>query len=272
MNKLNKKTTILIFSGSILGIVIILLIVATLLKPKQEDKYETVNLRELNYGFLNMDTPFYYYNREDYKTIIGADLSEFNKNVDFQKLKDQGIEFIFIRLGWRGYLEPILHLDDKFEEYYKQAKELDIKLGVYFFSQAISEDEAIEEANFVIDTLKDKEINFYVAYDLESIEDSRARTNSLSKEERSNNAIAFAETIKENGYEPIIYANFDWMNNYYDSRVKENYPIWFAQYNYMPRYNGEFIIWQYGSGFLIDGVSLNGVDLNMMVERKEETN
>lgn len=231
---------------------------------------EIINLSDINKESLDMTGNFYHYDELGYRTVIGVDLSEHNKEVNFKKLKDQGIEFAFIRLGWRGYIVPDLHLDAKFEEYYKNAKEAGIKIGVYFFSQAITEDEAKEEARFVIDNLANKEIDLYVAFDYESIEASDARTNNLTKHQRTNNARAFLTAIEESSYSPMLYTNMYWIKFHYDYLLLTEYPIWYAQYSRTPQYTGKHIIWQYATEMIIDGVSgRDGTDLNLMIIKED---
>lgn len=235
------------------------------------NKEDTVfNIAEIDMNSLDMNVDFYHYYKIGYKTIIGVDLSEHNKDVDFVKLKDQGIEFVFLRIGWRGYVDPILHLDNRFEEYYAKAKEVGIKVGVYFFSQAINENEAIEEAQFVIDNLKDKPIDMYIAYDCETIDNDTARTDDLTKKQATLDAFAFLDTISNAGYNPILYTNYSWIKKYYETKLLNSYPIWFAQYSRNPQYKGNHIIWQYDSGAVVDGVSgEDGVDLNLMIIKED---
>lgn len=236
-----------------------------------KNKEDTVfNLAEINMDSLDMGADFYHYYKLGYKTIIGVDLSEHNKDVDFIKLKDQGVKFAILRIGWRGYADPILHLDNRFEEYYEKAKEVGIKIGVYFFSQAINEKEAIEEAQFVLENLKDKPIDMYIAYDCESIDNDIARTDDLTKKQATLDAFAFLNTVADAGYSPILYTNYSWIKNYYETDLLVSYPVWYAQYSRNPQYKGNHIIWQYASSMVLDGVSgEDGVDLNLMIIKED---
>lgn len=230
-----------------------------------------VNINDIDYDSLNMDNSFYSYEKEDYRASIGLDLSEYNKEVDFYNLKEQGVEFVILRIGWRGYYNPTLHIDKRFEEYYNNAKEVGLKIGVYFFSQAISVSEARQEANFVIENLKEKPIDFYVAYDCETIDSSIARTNKLDRAQATVNAKTFLYLIEEAGYQPMLYTNMDWIKNYYKPTILKEYPVWYAQYSRKPQYHGNHIIWQYASGMTIDGISgENGTDINLMILKEEE--
>lgn len=231
---------------------------------------EIYNIAAIDMNSLDMSQDFYHYDQIGYKTIIGVDLSEHNKDVDFNVLKQQGIEFAFLRLGWRGYVDPTIHLDARFEEYYKKAKDSGIQIGVYFFSQAISKQEAKEEAEYVIENIQDKEIDLYVVYDYETIESKLARTTKLSKSERTNNAREFLSTIEEYGYKPMLYTNMYWIKYNYDFLLLLDYPIWFAQYSKSPQYKGNHIIWQYATEMELDGVSSkDGADLNLMIIKED---
>ena len=231
---------------------------------------EIYNIAEIDLQNLDMDSDIYHYYKIGFKTIIGVDLSEHNKEVDFEEIKKQGVEFVILRLGWRGYLNPEIHLDKYFEEYYQKAKDAGLNIGVYFFSQAINEEEAIEEAQFVIDNLSDKTIDLYVAYDYESIDNDTARTDDLTRHQATQNAYAFLNTISNAGYEPILYTNYNWIKYHYEFGILFDYPIWYAQYSKKPQYRGKYIIWQYATSVPLNGISSNdGVDLNLMIIKED---
>lgn len=267
--KLGKAYKILFLILTPIAIIslIVSILVFNYLNSKQD---EIFNIGDIKLRYLDMSEDFYHYYQVGYKTVIGVDLSEHNKDVDFNELKKQGVEFAFLRLGWRGYQDPILHLDARFEEYYQKAKESGIDIGIYFFSQAINETEAIEEAQFVIDNLINKNIDLYVAYDCETIDDDTARTDELTKKQTTLNAIAFLDTILEAGYEPILYTNYDWIQNHYEAEILQKYPIWYAQYSKKPQYKGKHIIWQYATAMKLNGVSgEDGTDLNLMIIKED---
>lgn len=278
MNKEKKnirKPLLIIFVILIMTIIIVAISLIILVDENTEPEYieKIYNINDINYELLNMNNDFYQYYKEGYRAVIGLDLSEHNKEVDFNILKEQGIEFVILRLGWRGYYDPSIHIDKRFEEYYEKASETGLKIGVYFFSQAISVSEVRQEANFVIENLKDKTIDFYVAYDCESINSSIARTNALTMEQATINAKTFLYLVEEAGYTPMLYTNMDWIKNYYKPTLLKEYPIWYAQYSRKPQYRGNHIIWQYASGMNVEGVSgENGTDLNLMILKKEEAN
>ena len=207
------------------------------------------------------------YEDENYYSLNGIDVSEHQGEIDFSTLKDQGIEFVYLRLGYRSYGDGSLHLDACFEENYQKAKEAGLLIGVYFFSQAINEKEAIDEAYFVKDNLKGKSIDLHVVYDLEDISYDTSRMSNTSKEVRVNNAMSFAAKIKDLGYEPMIYTNLHWTYEYYDLSYILNYPIWYAQYNAYPENYFPIKIWQYSESGILEGIDTK-VDLNMMLVEK----
>ncbi|MCI5773308.1 MAG: glycoside hydrolase family 25 protein [Erysipelotrichaceae bacterium] len=194
---------------------------------------------------------------------LGIDLSMHQSTVDFSLLKQQGIEFVFLRLGYRGYQSGELHLDKTFEKYYAEAKKYDLDVGVYFFSQAIDEKEAIEEANFVIKHLKNKTLDLPIAYDLEKIDyDENYRTKDLSIETKTQNALAFCGRLLYKDYQPMIYLNQDIANTFYDLEKIYNYDIWYAQYRSAPTYPYHYKYWQFSDKGKINGIK-EEVDLNL---------
>ncbi|MCF0114983.1 MAG: lysozyme [Erysipelotrichaceae bacterium] len=258
---------ILILAGAI-----ILFLVGSLLLPKKEvaPDYSLVDQTEANipatpydYTKFNRNTTYLTYEDDNYTSITILDVSTHNKEIDWQQVKAAGIDYAFIRLGYRGYQEGILHVDDTFEYNYKEAKKAGVSLGIYFFSQSISEEEAMDEAFFVIDNLKDKEIDLPVVYDLEDIPGTAARVDNLEHELYTKMALAFCQKIEAAGYQPMIYTNKYWSEVFYDLPLIYNYPIWYAQYSYQPEYYYAFDIWQYSCTSKVPGVSTD-CDLSIM--------
>lgn len=195
---------------------------------------------------------------------LGVDLSYHNEMIDWDKLASSGVEFVMLRCGYRGYTEGGLVKDEKFDEYAKEANRVGLKLGVYFFTQAITEEEAIEEADFVLDLVKDYEISYPIAIDTEYVDDDEARTNTseIEDEERSNMIIAFCERIKEAGYCPMIYASENWMRRDMDLELLNQYDFWVAQYQEENDFLYDFTIWQYTDTGSVPGID-EEVDLNI---------
>ena len=195
---------------------------------------------------------------------LGIDLSYHNEMVDWDKLATTGVEFVMLRCGYRGYTEGGLVKDEKFEEYAAEANRVGIKLGVYFFTQAITKEEALEEADFVLDLIKDYQIDYPVAIDTEYVSDESARTNTteIEDEDRSEFLIAFCERIKEEGYYPVIYASENWMRRDMDLELLNQYDFWVAQYQEENDFLYDFTIWQYTEEGSIPGID-EAVDLNI---------
>lgn len=206
------------------------------------------------------------YRNEDGEKIshLGIDLSYHNQMVDWDKLASSGVEFVMLRCGYRGYTEGGLVKDEKFEEYAAEANRVGIALGVYFFTQSVTVDEAKEEANFVLDLIKDYDISYPVALDTEYVNDESARTNETEIEDdlRSEMAIAFCERIKEAGYYPIIYSSENWIRRNMNLEMLSDYDFWAAQYQEENDFLYDFTIWQYTEKGSIPGVN-EDVDLDI---------
>lgn len=202
---------------------------------------------------------------------LGLDLSYHDKSVDWDQLAASGVEFVMLRCGYRGYTEGGLIKDEKFDEYAAEANRVGIKLGVYFFTQSITVEEAEKEADFVLDLIKDYDISYPVALDSEQIEDPEARTNTaeISDDLRSEMAIAFCERIKEEGYYPMIYASENWMRRNMNLEMLNEYDFWAAQYQPQNDFLYDFTIWQYTDSGAVPGVS-GAVDLDIsMIDYSE---
>lgn len=233
------------------------------------DIHETVTyLTEHNYDLnkLYKDGEFYHYEDDNYISLVGIDISQHQRDIDFNSVKNAGVDFVVIRLGWRGYSEGKIHLDDRFEEYYEQASEVGLKIGFYFFSQAINEKEAIEEAEFVLRYIKNKKFDLPIVYDYEDASPV-GRIAKLNREEKTKNAIAFLERIKRNNYHPMLYTSLYWVRYCYEIEKIMNYDIWFAQYYDYPQYPYPFSIWQYSETGKVDGIETD-CDLDIMFIKK----
>lgn len=205
------------------------------------------------------------YTGEEYSCRLGIDVSYHQGDIDWDAVKSAGYDFAFLRIGYRGYgTKGIIGLDERFHENIKEAQAAGMDVGVYFFAQAINEDEAIEEANFVIETLKDYDLQLPVVYDPESILHTEARTDDVTKEQFTKNAIAFCETISDAGYEPMLYCNMLWEAYNLDLTQLSDYPIWYADYESLPQTPYHFDYWQYTNTGHVDGIS-GEVDLNIQL-------
>lgn len=192
---------------------------------------------------------------------LGIDVSKWNKTIDWEKVKDAGIEFAIIRCGYRGASSGALVLDPMYEENIKRAIEADIPVGVYFFTQAVDEVEAVEEASMVISLIEDYDVDYPVFLDSESA-GGLGRADGLDNAERTKCHRAFLETIASAGYETGIYASKNWLNNQLDMTQVSQYKTWLAEYADAPTYDRYYHMWQYTSKGSVDGIETR-VDLNL---------
>ncbi|MCR5278966.1 MAG: glycoside hydrolase family 25 protein [Lachnospiraceae bacterium] len=229
------------------------------------------------------DTGLLHYTNVDgnVTSYIGIDVSTFQKKIDWEKVKAAGVDFAIIRCAFRGYgADGKLVEDNMFKSHMDGAKSVGINIGVYFYTQATSEDEAVEEANMALDLIKPYKINGPVVIDVEYAGDT-ARTKDLTNTERTDFIIAFCETVKNAGYRPMIYANMKYFVRMMEFERLEDYGKWYANYNelYDPAkitsiwafndplyFPYEYDIWQYTDTGHIDGISGN-VDLNVLFEK-----
>lgn len=162
------------------------------------------------------------YADEKYTSRLGIDVSYHQGEIDWKKVKAAGYDFAFIRIGYRGYAEAgTVNADIRFDEYIQQAQNAGLDVGVYFFSQAVNEEEAREEAKFVLDHLSGYNLQLPVVFDPESILDDDARTDHVSGEQFTKNTEAFCSAIEAAGYDAMIYSNMLWEAYELDL---ENYP------------------------------------------------
>jgi len=200
----------------------------------------------------------------DGKTVTkqGIDVSSFQGEIDWQKVKEDGIDFAIIRLGYRGYGTGKMVLDDYFEANINGALDAGLEVGVYYFSQAISEEEAVEEAQVVLENIKNYHLTYPIIYDAEEIVTDEARTDGLTVHQLTDNAIAFCEYIEAAGYQSMIYSNKRWLLTKLDLERLIDYDIWFAGYINIPEYPYDFKMWQYSESGSVNGIDGN-VDMNI---------
>ena len=200
---------------------------------------------------------------DNYTSRLGVDVSEHQGYIDWQTLKDNGFSFAFIRLGYRGYgQEGRICLDKEFHRNIQNAQAAGFDVGVYFFAQAINEEEAREEADFVLQNLQGYTLQLPVVYDPESILDDEARTDNVSGEQFTKNTEVFCSAVAEAGYDPMIYANMLWEAFELDLEKLSEYPLWYADYEPAPQTPYHFRFWQYTNVGQVPGITGNA-DLNI---------
>ena len=228
----------------------------------------TPDPRYLNdYDWENMDgsDQFWVYEDEHYKSEIGIDVSVHNEEIDWQEVKKAGVKFAFVRVGYRGYETGQVHEDVLYHQNMKGAAEAGIDLGVYFFSQAKTVEEAEEEARFVLYEIKDYGIRFPIAYDMEEVTD-HDRIIDLTTEERTEIARAFCQVIKDAGYDAIVYGSENWLTYKINmADLQDDFPFWLASYHKVSvstDFPYVFDIWQYNNTGEIPGIDKD-TDLNI---------
>ncbi len=192
----------------------------------------------------------------------GIDVSRHQGTIDWQKVAADGVEFAFIRVALRGYGTGKLVEDEYFEANVKGAINAGIKVGVYIYSQAINEEEVLEEAAFVLEKIAPYKIECPVVYDVEMVSGADGRMNRLTAEERTNLAALFCQTIENAGYKPMIYHNMEMAALKINLEELEAYDKWFAYYNSNFYYPYQYDVWQYSEKGKIDGID-GDVDLNI---------
>lgn len=164
----------------------------------------------------------------DYRTLRGVDVSEHQHRVDWGQVARSGVDYAYIRLGRRGYTEGGLFLDPFYHTNMSGASAAGLRRGVYFFSQAVTVQEAIEEARFVLENLGGQPLDLPIVFDWEKIDSADSRTLSLPRETRTDCAVAFCETIRAAGYAPAVYFNRNLGYYGYDLSRLTDYSFWFA--------------------------------------------
>lgn len=191
--------------------------------------------------------------------VLGIDVSKWNKDIDWEAVKESGVRFVIIRCGYRGSKTGVLVEDPYFRQNIQGAKDAGLKVGVYFFTQAINQAEAVEEASMVLSLTEGYELDYPIFIDTEG---SGGRADTLDTATRTAVCEAFCETVEQAGQKAGVYASRNWYYNNVDDDVLSQYTIWVAEYRKEPLYTGRYDIWQYTSSGQIDGIS-GRVDLNL---------
>ena len=195
------------------------------------------------------------------QSVLGIDVSEWQDTIDWQQVKAAGVEFAMIRVGWRGSEQGVLMEDICAQANYAGATAAGIKVGAYFFSQAISVEEATEEANYMLGLIKDWNVEMPVVYDWEFI-DAQSRTGNMDPRTLTDCTKAFCDTVAKAGYQPMVY--FNTSHSYDNIYIREltDYPFWLARYDTVLNYPYKINMWQYTETGSVPGISTN-VDINL---------
>lgn len=190
----------------------------------------------------------------------GIDVSKYQGNIDWGAVAASGINFAIIRVGYRGSSSGALIQDPNFKKNISGATKAGIKVGLYFFTQAVNEAEAVEEASMAMSLASGYKVTYPIFIDTERASDGRA--NGLSKSARTAVVKAFCQTIRNGGYKAGVYASKSWYANQLNASALNGYCIWVAQYNSSCTYSGKYDMWQYSSKGSVSGIKGN-VDMNI---------
>ena len=206
-----------------------------------------------------------------YETLLGVDVSEHQHEIDWKKVANSGVDFAYIRIGRRGYTEGGLYDDPWFESNYEGAVKAGLQVGVYFYSQAVNVDEALEEARFVLDALDGRKLDLPIVFDWEKIDNEDAeiaRTRGLGMELRTDCAVAFCDAVHSAGYEACVYFNRNLGYYGFDLSRLTDYSFWFAlpiapPELCWPSFYYKMDIWQFSFSDTVPGIE-GETDMNLM--------
>ncbi len=198
--------------------------------------------------------------------LAGIDVSSFQGEIDWQQVRDAGVEFAMIRLGYRGYVSGELDMDDNFETNMAGAASVGIPVGVYFFSQALNDEEAVEEAEYVLEHLQGRDLQYPVIFDWEEVA-ADARTDEMNMVLLTGCAKAFCETVEQAGYEAGVYFNQEYGYMQMNLQSLKDYYFWLAEYRENPTFYYDFQMWQYTNEGILPGIP-EKVDLNIAFVKK----
>ena len=215
-------------------------------------------------GYQNIDGFKYYFDSQGVlSSKVGIDVSAYQSSINWNAVKNSGVEFVIIRVGYTGWGTGSINLDSRFNSHIEGALAAGLDVGVYYYSQAITTAEAKKEADFVAEKIAPyrNRISYPVVFDTESTGEG-GRGDKLTKAARTQIANSFCMRIIENGYTPMIYANLSWLNNNLDMNLLSPYMVWVAQYYSVNQYAKPYKCWQYTSSGRVNGINGN-VDMNI---------
>ncbi|MCR5117460.1 MAG: hypothetical protein K6A97_08135 [Lachnospiraceae bacterium] len=217
-------------------------------------KYITKNIYDYT-NLYNQDGIMEYSKNGHVISSFGVDISKDQDYVDFNKLKKAGCDFVMIRVGQRGYTSGQITIDEYFEDNIRRASQAGLEIGVYFWSQAVTEEEAIEEAQFVIDNVKDYTLVYPVAFVMQYPEEGTARVEALTRADKTTVTRAFLKKIEEAGYKSVVYGDKAWLIKYLElNKVVSDYDVWLSEEGDLPTYPYEYTMWQYNKKGSISGI------------------
>ena len=192
-------------------------------------------------------------------TMIGIDVSEWQDDIDFERVKNAGCEFVIIRIGIQAGRNRDYSLDKKYNDYIREAKSAGLRVGIYVYTTALNYNDGVKAAEFVINTLGDEKIDLGVSYDWENYQylmEYEVSLHNLSEGYRG-----FSDKLKTKGLEPHFYASKYYLENFW---ININEPVWLAHYNSETTYQGKYYMWQITGSGKIDGIDTNSVDIDIL--------
>lgn len=201
---------------------------------------------------------------DDGSAVIGIDVSEYNGDIDWATVANSGVKFAIIRCAYRGVLSGTLYEDAKFRQNIEGAINNGIYVGVYYASQSISEQEAIDEANYTINLISGYDVKFFVSYDFETFYSNQTsyRAYGQSLEQVNKNASAFLNRIREAGYTASLYSNVDCIKNRFDMNMLSSFDVWVANWRVSKPSYSRYNMWQYTDNGVVPGIQ-GAVDVDI---------
>ncbi len=196
------------------------------------------------------------------ESLTGIDVSSYQQDIDFHAVKASGVDFVIVRLAYRGYETGRIVFDDDAMYNLAAAEDAGLDVGVYFFSQAISPEEAEEEAYFVLEAIKDYNITMPIVYDWEHVSAENARTADMDRETLTECCKAFCQTIEAAGHWPMVYFNRRQAQYHMDISALKEYDFWLAAYTDRMEFPYKIKMWQYTNTGTVPGISVD-VDINV---------
>lgn len=197
-------------------------------------------------------------------SYVGVDISKHTGKVYFPSLKAAGVDYVMIRLGSRGYTTGQITLDENFKENIEGAIEAQLDVGIYFYSQAVSQDEAVQEANFVVQNLEPyrAHVKYPVAFNMGFVSNDKSRIEGLGREDKTAVTVSFLDAVRAAGYVPMIYGDKEWLIKEVDLTKLQDYDVWLSQEEEIPDYPYRYAMWQYNTDGVLNGID-GGADLNI---------
>lgn len=238
----------------------------TPIEPSAVDKMEEIPENTYDPSCFYMDGGFLRYESDTITSQVGIDVSAHQQEIDWQRVADSGVQFVILRVGYRGYTEGTIQEDAYFTQNLEGAIDAGLDVGVYFFSQAIDEQEAREEARFVLDKISGYLLAFPVFFDWEKI-GSEARSDTMDLASLTIVTDTFCTEIRKAGYQAGLYFNQQLGYEELHLPSLQTYTFWLAEYNDTPSFAYHFDLWQYSASGTVDGIE-GDVDLNLAFFRK----